>query len=87
MDNSLVKIGEAPTVCQARVSHRDPRGDLDQCRTGTYTAAQGWRCAVIRDLDAGMNHHKTGDPGLARVQMVRRQIRCLVLIHQDSTFR
>lgn len=78
----------APTICYARVSSHDQKGDLDRQQEllEAYCAAKGWRCEVIRDLGSGMNYRKSGLNRLLEM-IVSRSIRRLVLTHKDRLLR
>ena len=77
----------APTLCHARVSRPDRKADLDrQSRAGGYCAAKGWRTETIRDLGSGLNHRQQGLQRLLD-PVPRRQIRRLVITHQDRRLR
>ena len=78
----------APTICYARVSSHDQKGDLDRQQEllETYCAAKGWRCEVIKDLGSGMNYRKNGLNRLLEM-ILSRSIRRLVLTHKDRLLR
>ena len=76
------------TVCYARVSSHDQKGDLERqaALLETYCAAQGWTSLVIRDLGSGMNYRKKGLHQLLEMILERRTQR-LVLTHRDRLLR
>ncbi len=78
----------APTLCYARVSSHEQKVDLDRQQTAleAYCAAKGWRAETIRDLGSGMNYRKQGLQRLLDL-ILKRQIRRLVLTHQDRLLR
>ena len=78
----------APTLCYARVSSPDRKADLDrqQAALEAYCAAKGWRTETIRDLGSGMNHRQQGLQRLLDL-ILKRQIRRLVVTHQDRLLR
>ena len=78
----------SPTVCYARVSSHDQKGDLDRQHAAleAYCAAKGWNCYVIRDLGSGMNYRKRGLQELLEL-ILRRRVRRLVLTHKDRLLR
>lgn len=77
-----------PTLCYARVSSRDRKVDLDrqQAALEAYCAAKGWRTEIIRDCGSGLNYRKAGLQRLLEL-ILKRQIRRLVLTHQDRLLR
>ena len=79
---------DAPTICYARVSSRDPKDDLDRQHQvlEAYCAAKGWRTQVIRDLGSGMNYNKKGLRQLLEM-ILRRDMKRLVLTHKDRLLR
>ena len=78
----------APTLCYARVSSPDRKAELDrqQAALEAYCAAKGWRTETIRDLGSGLNHRKQGLQRLLDL-ILKRQIRRLVVTHQDRLLR
>ena len=78
----------APTLCYARVSRHDQKADLDrqQAALEAYCAAQGWRTETIRDLGSGLHYRKQGLQRLLDL-ILKRQIRRLVLTHEDRLLR
>ena len=75
---------DLPTVCYARVSRHDQKGDLERqaALLETYCAAHGWTSLVIRDLGSGMNCRKKGLHQLLDL-ILERQTPRLVLTRQD----
>ena len=88
--SDLLKLNDndAPTVCYARVSSHDQKGDMVRQveLLETYCAAKGWRHEVISDLGSGMNHRKKGLKRLLEM-ILRRRTRRLVLTHKDRLLR
>ena len=88
--SDLLKLNDndAPTVCYARVSSPDQKGDMVRQIEilETYCAAKGWRFEVISDLGSGMNHRKKGLKRLLEM-ILRRRTRRLVLTHEDRLLR
>ena len=88
--SDLLKLNDndAPTVCYARVSSHDQKGDMVRQieMLETYCAAKGWRHEVISDLGSGMNHRKKGLKRLLEM-ILRRRTRRLVLTHKDRLLR
>ena len=88
--SDLLGLGDAdaPTVCYARVSSHDQKGDLErqQAMLEAYCAAKGWRSDIIKDLGSGMNYRK---PGLNQLleMILRKQMRRLVITHKDRLLR
>ena len=82
------RSGDLTTVCYARVSSHDQKGDLERqaALLETYCAAQGWTSLVIRDLGSGMNYRKKGLHQLLEMILERRTQR-LVLTHRDRLLR
>ena len=76
------------TVCYARVSSHDQKGDLERqaALLEAYCAAHGWTSLVIRDLGSGMNYRKKGLHQLLEMILERRMQR-LVLTHRDRLLR
>ena len=79
---------DLPTVCYARVSSHDQKGDLERqaALLETYCAAHGWTSLVIRDLGSGMNYRKKGLHQLLEM-ILERQTQRLVLTHKDRLLR
>lgn len=86
----LLNLGDTdyPTICYARVSSHDQKGDLERQKKmlETYCAAKGWRTEVIADLGSGMNFHKKGLAKLLDI-ILRRKTKRLVLTHKDRLLR
>ena len=82
------QTGDLPTVCYARVSSHDQKGDLKRqaALLETYCAAHGWSSLVIRDLGSGMNYRKKGLHQLLEM-ILERQTQRLVLTHKDRLLR
>ncbi len=78
----------APTLCHARVSRHAQKADWDrqQAALEAYCAAQGWRTETIRDLGSGLHYRKQGLQRLLDL-ILKRQIRRLVLTHEDRLLR
>jgi putative resolvase len=86
----LIGLGDAsaPTICYARVSSHDQKGDLDRQHEmlETYCAAKGWRSEVIRDLGSGMNYNKPGLKKLCEL-ILHKKMNRLVITHKDRLLR
>ena len=78
----------APTICYARVSSYDQKGDLERQHAAleAYCATKGWRSETIKDLGSGMNYSKKGLLRLLEM-ILRRQMKRLVLTHKDRLLR
>ena len=78
----------APTLCHARVSSHDQKADSgrQQAAPEACCAAKGWRTETIRDLGSGLNHRQQGLQRLLDL-ILKRQIRRLVITHQDRRLR
>lgn len=78
----------APTLCHARVSRPERKDDPDRRQTAleAYCAAKDWRSETIRDRGSGLNYRKQGLQRLLD-PVLKRQIRHLVLTHQDRLLR
>ena len=79
---------DLPTVCYARVSSHDQKGDLERQASllESYCADHGWSFLVIRDLGNGMNYRKKGLHQLLEMILERKTQR-LVLTHKDRLLR
>lgn len=86
----LLSLGDSdfPTICYARVSSHDQKGDLERQKEmlETYCAAKGWRTEVISDLGSGMNFNKKGLAKLLDI-ILRKKTKRLVLTHKDRLLR
>ena len=82
------KSDDLPTVCYARVSSHDQKGDLERqaALLESYCAAHGWSSLVIRDFGSGMNYRKGGLHQLLEMVIERRMQR-LALTHKDRLLR
>ena len=86
----LLTLGDAdfPTLCYARVSSHDQKGDLERQKEilETYCAAKGWRTDVISDLGSGMNFNNNGLAKLLDI-ILKKKTKRLVLTHKDRLLR
>lgn len=79
---------EGSTICYARVSSNDQKGDLERQKEllETFCCAKGWRYEIISDLGSGMNYRKKGLNALIDF-ILKNQIKRLVLTHKDRLLR
>ena len=77
-----------PTLCYARVSSHDQKGDLVRQvqRLETFCAANGWTYEVMQDLGSGLNYNKKGLQQLIR-RICSGSVGRLVLTHKDRLLR
>lgn len=82
------KKGELLTICYARVSSQDQKGDLKRQKLvlESYCASKGFNFEIISDLGSGLNYKKKGLIRLIKL-ICSGQIERLVLTHNDRLLR
>jgi excisionase family DNA binding protein len=82
------KKGEMLTICYARVSSQDQKGDLkrQELVLESYCASKGFNFEIISDLGSGLNYKKKGLVRLIKL-ICSGQIERLVITHKDRLLR
>jgi predicted site-specific integrase-resolvase len=76
------------TVCYARVSSHDQKGDLERQKQvlELFCSTHGWQFQVIEDLGSGLNYSKHGLQRLIKM-ITNNQVERLVITHKDRLLR
>jgi putative resolvase len=82
------KKGEMLTICYARVSSQDQKGDLkrQELVLESYCASKGFNFEIISDLGSGLNYKKKGLVRLIKL-ICSGQVERLVITHKDRLLR
>ena len=82
------KKNELLTICYARVSSQDQKGDLkrQELVLESYCANKGFNFEIISDLGSGLNYKKKGLVRLIKL-ICSGQIERLIITHKDRLLR
>lgn len=82
------KKDELLTICYARVSSQDQKGDLkrQELVLESYCATKGFNFEIISDLGSGLNYKKKGLVRLIKL-ICSGQIERLIITHKDRLLR
>jgi putative resolvase len=82
------KKDELLTICYARVSSQDQKGDLkrQELVLESYCASKGFNFEIISDLGSGLNYKKKGLVRLIKL-ICSGQIERLIITHKDRLLR